>query len=97
MFPKPEPLRKVRERSRRDRSLRRRACVEAVWARAEGRCQDCGRRVWPAHVDFRLVGHVHEVVSRARGGDELDPGNCQLLCYGCHFSGPGGAHRQRGE
>ena len=27
---------------------------------------------------------VHEVLSRARGGDILDPDNCLALCHSCH-------------
>jgi 5-methylcytosine-specific restriction endonuclease McrA len=28
---------------------------------------------------------VHEVLSRARGGDILDINNCRALCHMCHF------------
>jgi len=28
---------------------------------------------------------VHEVISRARGGDILDKTNCRALCHACHF------------
>jgi len=27
---------------------------------------------------------VHEVVTRARGGDILDPDNCRAICRACH-------------
>jgi len=28
---------------------------------------------------------VHEVLSRARGGDILDINNCRALCHMCHY------------
>ena len=74
----------------------RKACVEAVWKRAEGRCEDCGVCVEPiAEAETAMtVGHVHEVRSRSLGGDETDPNQCLLLCFRCHFNGPSGAHRR---
>lgn len=32
-----------------------------------------------------LSTEVHEVLSRARGGNILDPNNCRTLCHKCHF------------
>ena len=72
----------------------RRACVEAVWKRAEGACECCGRAVYrPYHATSALyMGHVHEKRARSLGGDETDPSQCQLLCVRCHM--PNGAHRR---
>lgn len=71
--------------------LTRRACWEAVWARAGERCERCGRKVsrdcWPGDVKR---AHVNERVPRSRGGDPRDPSNCELLCQGCHL--PHGIH-----
>ena len=92
MFQKPEPYRKVKARRDRENAAARRRCVLAVWARAGNACERCGRAVKMASSYFREVGHVHETVTRARGGDPNDPSNCVLLCYDCHFDGPSGAH-----
>jgi len=40
--------------------------------------QICQRCSWKRSTD------VHEVLSRARGGDILDPDNCVALCRDCH-------------
>ena len=32
----------------------------------------------------RVSTEVHELLSRARGGSILDPGNCVTLCHFCH-------------
>lgn len=98
MIPKPEPRAKEKARKKRQADAARAACVKAVWARAEHRCESCGKYVrepfggWARF--FGEIGHVHERVSRARGGDPTDPSNCLLLCFDCHFSGPSGAHRK---
>jgi hypothetical protein len=39
-------------------------------------CQKC-------HV--KASEEVHEVLSRARGGDILDVKNCRAVCHACHF------------
>jgi hypothetical protein len=56
----------------------------------------CGTLLRPANTarTRREVGHVHEIVPRSLGGDATDPDNCLLLCPGCHFNGPSGAHRK---
>jgi len=73
----------------------RRACVDAVWVRAGGRCEECGRSVYRLSEARHpmMVGHVHERRSRALGGDALNPSDCVLLCVRDHFNGPSGAHR----
>lgn len=92
--PKPTPRAWTRAQARRRRALARKACVAAVWQRENGCCERCGVCVNPPQVAawFAAVGHVHERVSRAQGGDPTDPANCELLCYNCHYSGPSGAH-----
>jgi 5-methylcytosine-specific restriction endonuclease McrA len=39
-------------------------------------CERCG---------IKPSSEVHEVISRARGGDILDKTNCRALCHACHF------------
>lgn len=92
--PKPTARRIVKARVHRRRTAARSACVAAVWARAGGICERCGRCVTPPRYAawFASAGHVHELHSRGRGGDPTDPMNCVLLCHSCHFSGPSGAH-----
>jgi len=34
---------------------------------------------------MRASEEVHEIKSRARGGDILDPNNCAALCHNCHM------------
>lgn len=65
----------------------RRACVDAVWARAEGKCEQCGVKVFApgTAVVWTRYGHVHEVRPRSLGGSATDPTNCLLLCASkCH-------------
>lgn len=69
----------------------RKACVEAVWKRANSLCEYCGRFV--RRTRFWLdSGHVHEVRARSLGGNPHDPKHCKLACVQCHF--PSGAHRR---
>ena len=87
MFPKPEPRRIEKARTRRDRQAARRACWLAVYDRAQGRCETCGkyvRRVTdPAATEF-TVGNVHEPEKRSQGADPTDPKQCVLMCTSCH-------------
>jgi hypothetical protein len=57
------------------------------------RDERCEAHVYRAGHYYRSLGHVDEIVPKSLGGDPTDPGNCRLLCHGCHFSGPSGAHR----
>lgn len=84
--PKPEPRHRVKSRSDRQKAKARKVCVDAVWSRANHRCEDCGRHVCkPRETDSPFdVGHVHEVIPRSRGGDPTDPTNCVLACVICH-------------
>jgi 5-methylcytosine-specific restriction endonuclease McrA len=84
-------------RKMREQAALRRQCVTTVWTRARGHCEECGRRVELPQVASSVLtaGHVHETTPRSRGGDATDPAQCVLLCRGCHFSGPSGAHRGR--
>lgn len=63
----------------------RRACREVVMERAGGRCEG-GDRVRSLVPFWRCQGRmeVHEPLTRARGGDPLDPTQCLLLCAACH-------------
>jgi len=107
---KPEPWAKHKARLKRVDLRARKKCCAVVWKRAMSRCEctgcphcypsdaagkhRCGVFVHLAHELFTLVGHVDEILSKALGGDWTDPKNCRLLCHGCHFSGPSGAHRK---
>ena len=83
---KPEPRKKVKARTARQHAAARKACVDAVWKRAESACEKCGCYVRrPTMTDcFAYWRHVHEVVYRSRGGSDTDPENCKLLCATCH-------------
>ena len=93
---KAEMTTRKQEKARRDRqdAKARKACVDAVWARANSKCEYCGRMVSrPGGTSFWLdVGHVHEERARSLGGDHTDPSGCKLTCVGCHM--PSGAHRR---
>ena len=94
--PKPEPLKRVKARTLRQHAAARKACVDAVWTRADHCCEVCRRWVKrPRETDDVLqVGHVDEILPRSLGGSDTDVENCRLTCYRCHFSGPSGAHRK---
>lgn len=102
-FPKPEPIKRVKARAKRQGAKARRACVAAVWDRDGHRCRRCHRPVWPVGKlegwsgrycegweDW--AGHVNEITPKSLMGDPTDPNNCELICRACHFSGPSGAH-----
>lgn len=100
-FPKPESPRKAKIRADLKHARARQACVEKVW-RDRGwekpgdtaPCDRCSRAVYRVEdaPSYLQVGHVHEKRSRALGGDNTDPDNCELLCHFDHFDGPSGAH-----
>lgn len=96
---KPEPRKRVKARQQRQAAKARKACREAVWARAESRCEwvedgcRCNKALVPSGYVWIHIGHVDEIVPRSRGGDPHDPTNCRLMCPAHHFSGPSGAHR----
>lgn len=103
LLPKPEPYAKVKARRERLEATRRRKCVGLVWWRAQSRCERCGRPVIPP-ADCEgwepWRGDVNEKIPRSKGGDPGNPDHCELICQGCHFSGPSGAHAptaERGE
>lgn len=69
-----------------------RSVVKTVWARANGCCERCGRRL-----DFGergLAWSVHHRRPRGMGGSKLDwvnkPANLVVLCG--HATTPGGCH-----
>lgn len=79
---KQTPIRKVSKRMARQRRLER-ALIQRLLVRCKGLCERCGQ--WP---DFRGLGK-HEELSRARGGDPLDPENCEMRCGRCHSEAHG--------
>ena len=95
-FPKPQSRLREKARRQRQHAKARKACVDAVWERANSSCESCHRRCVRFNGDngwSARVGHVDEIKSKAHGGDDTDEANCRLLCQRCHFSGPSGAHR----
>jgi hypothetical protein len=86
MYPKPTPRRKLKAQTAYQNARARKACVDAVWTRAQHRCEQCHQWVLkPSETDQPLsVGHVHEVIPRSRGGSATDPNNCRLLCVRHH-------------
>ena len=52
------------------------------------KCRRCQKalylKAWNAPHEL-LVANVHEFVSKAQGGDDLDELNCLLLCADCHL------------
>jgi 5-methylcytosine-specific restriction endonuclease McrA len=85
--PKPEPRKKVKARATRSHAIRRADCRLAVYLRAQGGCEVCGKPLvlFPQDASYEFqIGHVHEVKPRSLGGDDTDPDNCQLLCYVHH-------------
>jgi hypothetical protein len=74
-FPSRTALRPVSAKRRRQAPARRRCC-EQVRARkyCEALLENC----------TFLGQHVHEVVSRARGGSITDASNCLYVCASCH-------------
>lgn len=92
--PKPERRRYVKNRERLKRKLTRTQVREIVYRRERMRCQRCDRYVKrPKDCTWEgdpAMAHVNERVPRSKGGDPLDPDNCELVCQGCHL--PDGQH-----
>ena len=76
--------RQEQARKARQQAKARRICTDAVWSRAGGRCESCGCPVQRGGTYWRVIGHVHEIVPRSRGGDPTDPATCVLVCPSCH-------------
>lgn len=87
---KPEPLKRVRARKRRDDAKQLKAFRDAVWLRSQtreylatgwatGRCAHCKERVWP---DVEPRGEVHHRIPRSvcTKAQRYDPDNGVLLC-----------------
>ena len=90
--PKSEPKSKQKARLQRQKAKEWAKTYEICWYRARGCCQVCGKKVFrPLETDdLRLVGHLHHIRFRSRGGTD-DPDNLVLLCYADHQA----AHRLR--
>ncbi len=85
---RPTPFRKpIRQRSAKMAKLyvERRKFVAEFLAKHPW-CQRC-ESLWvnPETDTVNRPTEVHEVISRARGGDILDEDNCRALCHKCHF------------
>lgn len=83
----PERKTRLRPVSKKREALNRaRRAFVAGFLAAHPRCQ-AGPLILPVDHRHRCHLHsvdVHEVVTRARGGDILDPGNCRAICRACH-------------
>ncbi|KKN75625.1 hypothetical protein LCGC14_0378630 [marine sediment metagenome] len=70
---------RIRQRSKKQEALyRKRRPFVAEFLEKHPWCQRCG--IPPGRSVGNRATEVHEVVSRARGGDILDPENCRALC-----------------
>lgn len=75
-------MRRQSDSAREDAEFRRSLRVEMAAMRGNG-CEACLLTpvgVWPP----RPFDDLHEVLSRARGGDVRDWGNILLVCRSCH-------------
>jgi len=71
-------LRKVSKKMARQK-YQERKLEQQLLELCGNRCEICGGRGYP----FGLA--KHEIITRGRQGDELDPLNCLILCTGvCH-------------
>lgn len=95
---KPERKAAGDKRGARQKFVARRQCRHIVYRRENMTCQRCGlklkspRECYPTDPQFP---HVNEIVLRSKGGDPLDPDNCELLCGACHM--PNGEHAPTAE
>lgn len=79
-----ETTAEARKRKKLAHVRTRQALVFYVRNRDEHHCRLCGRSV-QYHVDsLDSFGEVHEYVWRSRGGSDIEPTNCVLVCKGCH-------------
>lgn len=91
---KPEPYKRVKARKKRNAIKSRKACREFVYARERMICQRC--HIPARHPDDcywegdPFMAQVNEIVPRSKGGDPLDPDNCELVHQMCHM--PNGQH-----
>lgn len=95
-FPKPGKRRAVEKKEvRQAKKLTRAQVVAKVWFRDKGHCVRCGKKVkkknetYPTDPDR---GEANDIIPRSKGGNPLDVDNNELICGGCHFGGPSGAH-----
>lgn len=58
--------------------------IAIVWARCDGHCVGCKRKLYPGD-DFE----IDHVIALSKGGTDQDD-NLQLLCSGCHIIKTGG-------
>lgn len=83
----PERRTRLRPVSKKREALNRaRRDFVAGFLAAHPRCQ-AGGLILPVDHRHRCGVHsvdVHEVLTRARGGSVLDPGNCRAICRACH-------------
>ena len=91
---KPERRQFAKNRQKGRRKLTRSQVQEIVYRREKMLCERCGVRTkrfrdctWEG--DPRMA-HVNERNPRSKGGNPLDPDECELVCQGCHM--PNGRH-----
>jgi 5-methylcytosine-specific restriction endonuclease McrA len=82
--PKPEPLARKKAKAQRVKAQARKACIDRVWARAQGKCEACGGLVVKPVSGWEFMwGQVHHIKPRSLGGrDTLS--NLILLDPVCH-------------
>jgi 5-methylcytosine-specific restriction endonuclease McrA len=96
--PAPKPSERkavVKKNADAEKSLTRRQVIAKVWLRDKGRCVRCGKKCKGKSETYPLDpdrGEVNDIVPRSKGGNPLDVNNNELVCRGCHYGGPSGAH-----
>jgi 5-methylcytosine-specific restriction endonuclease McrA len=96
MLAKPEPLRRVKARKKRQAIKARATCRLDVLQRDGWCCVRCGVPVNGGHPEWHpRRAHINEIVPRSKGGSPTDPDNCELLCQSCHM--PNGRHAPTAE
>lgn len=73
-----EPSRQPMKRSRKPLTSEQRGARDAVFARADGRCEKCGR----SFTEYS-PGEFHHILKRRHQKID-DPKLCAALCHTCH-------------
>jgi 5-methylcytosine-specific restriction endonuclease McrA len=79
-----ETQQQARARKRLTRRRNRRELVDYVRERDGDCCRLCGRAVQYTVEAALNHGEVHEYIYRSRGGSDVEPTNCVLVCKSCH-------------
>ena len=78
------PLKQVSKKRRSQQAARRQFVHDTLQARPVCQAGPLVTTVDRTHQCQRTATDVHEVLTRARGGDILSPDNVRALCRACH-------------